>query len=201
MSAGGFPPIFEWKVALFQQNDDIKIRITSRHEDLSDALRSDIEEKVHRAEKFLSGGFRQAHVILTYEKKVHACEVNLSGGDEKFSAQGISHDMYTSIEACFAKLMRQAGKAKDKRVSRNSRMPRSLGSIRHGLIAAPEEGEEVEVVRSKKYQVKAMSVDEAARKLADSKDDLLVFRNDESGKTNVMYKRHDQQIGLIEPEH
>jgi ribosomal subunit interface protein len=108
---------------LFQQNDDIKIRITSRHEDLSEALRDDIEGKVHQAEKFLQGGCRQAQVILTYEKKAHVCEVNMTGGRNKFSSKGLSHDMYQSIEACFAKLMRQTKKAKDKRVSETPNCP------------------------------------------------------------------------------
>lgn len=186
---------------MFQKNDDIKIRITSRHENLSEALRTDIENKVHRAEKFLQGGFCQAHVILTYEKKSHVCEVNLTGGTVKFAAQAASHDMYTSIEACFAKLLRQTAKAKDKRVTRNTKMPRALASVRHGLIAAPEEGVEMEVVKSRKHAVKPMSVEEAAMQLADSKDEFLVFYNDESGSTNVVYKRRDQHIGLIEPEH
>lgn len=186
---------------MFQKNDDIKIRITSRHENLSEALRTDIETKVHRAEKYLSGDFRQAHVILTYEKKAHVCEVNLTGGTVKFSAQAVSHDMYTSIEACFAKLMRQTAKAKDKRVSSKNKLPRSLSSVRHGLIPAPEEGVEMEVLRSRKHAVKPMSVEEAAMQLADSKDEFLVFFNDESGSTNVVYKRRDQHIGLIEPEH
>jgi len=196
-----FSPTFTWKVALFQQNDDIKIRITSRHEDLSEALRDDIEGKVHQAEKFLQGGCRQAHVILTYEKKAHVCEVNMTGGRNKFSSKGLSHDMYQSIEACFAKLMRQTKKAKDKRVSRNTKLPRGLASVRHGLIPAPEPGGEIEVVRSRKHAVKPMTVEEAALQLADSKDEFLVFHNPESGNTNVVYKRRDQHIGLIEPEH
>jgi putative sigma-54 modulation protein len=57
------------------------------------------------------------------------------------------------------------------------------------------------VVRSRKHAVKPMTVEEAALQLADSKDEFLVFHNPESGNTNVVYKRRDQHIGLIEPEH
>jgi putative sigma-54 modulation protein len=195
------PPIFLRKVALFQKNDDIKIRITSRHEDLSEALRADIENKVHRAEKYLPGGFAQAHVILNYEKKSHVCEVNLTGGSVKFASKALSSDMYQSIEACFAKLMRQTAKAKDKRVSRNTKLPKALASIRHGLIPTADVGGEIDVIRSKKHAVKPMSVEEAAMQLNDSKDAFLVFLNAETNNTNVVYKRGDHHIGLIEPEH
>lgn len=186
---------------MFQKNDDTKIRITSRHENLSEALREDIEGKVQRLERYLPAGSRQAHVILTYEKKEHLCDVNLRGGNEKFSATGRSHDMYQSIEAAFAKVLRQMAKEKDRRVDKNTRLPRSLTHVRHGLIPSPEEGGEVEVVRTRKHAVKPMTIEEAALQLADSKDEFLVFHNADSHATNVVYKRRDQNIGLIEPEH
>jgi putative sigma-54 modulation protein len=186
---------------LFQKTDnEPKIRITSRHEILSEAIRSDIETKIQRVNRYLSGDFREAHIILNYEKKSHVCEATLSGPALKLAAKALSHDMYQSIEACFAKLMRQAAKAKDKRVHQ-SKGGRSLSTVRHGLIPAPDAGGEVEVVRSRKHAVKPMSVEEAALQLSSSKDEFLVFFNAESGRTNVVYKRRDQHIGLIEPEY
>ena len=187
---------------MFQKNDsEMKIRITSRRENLSDALRSDIEGKVQRVERYLPGGLREAHIILNYEKKSHVCEANLSGPALKIAARALSHDMYQSIEACFIKLMNQASKAKDKRVGHHASENRGLSSIRHGLIPAFDEGEEHEVIRSRKHAVKPMSIEEAALQLAASKDEFLVFLNAESNQTNVVYKRRDQHIGLIEPEY
>jgi len=177
-----------------------KVRITSRHENLSAALRDDIEGKVERVSRFLSK-VGEAHVILTYEKKSHVCEANLKGKGIQLSSRGASHDMYQSIEACFAKLGRQAAKMKDRLTDHKGPKGRTVETVRHGIFSPPDEGQEVEVIRSRKHAVKPMPVEEAALQLSASKDEFLVFLNAETGRTNVVYKRRDHHIGLIEPEY
>lgn len=177
-----------------------KIHLTSRHEVLTPALRRRVEEGLKRASK-LMGKLREAHVILNFENKQHTCEVNLYGKNLKLSAKGFSYDMYSSIDAALAKLARQVRKTKAKRVDRRRQgSPRSVEKVVHGLIAPFEEGEEVRVIRSRSHAIKPMSVEEAVLQLEGSRDEFLVFRNAESGKTNVVYKRSDKHIGLIEPE-
>jgi putative sigma-54 modulation protein len=183
-----------------QPGSGLKVRITSRHENLSPALREDIELKVARISRFLSQ-FNEAHIILNYEKKSHVCEANLKGKGIQLASRGASHDMYQSIEACFVKLGRQAAKLKDRLTDHKGNRPRNVESIRHGLIAPPDDGQDVEVIRSRKHAVKPMPVEEAALQLTSSKDEFLVFFNAETGRTNVVYKRRDQHIGLIEPEY
>ncbi len=187
-------PLFDKKPA------DLKIRITSRHEELSDSLRADIESRVARLERYM-GKLVEAHVVLTYEKKTHTCEITLKGKDHQFAAKANSPDMYKSIEAAFTKLERQTAKVKDKRAKHHDKHSKPLGSVRHGLIAPPEDNQEMEVIKSRKQAVKPMSVEEAALQLAASKDEFLVFHNAESDRTNVVYKRRDHHIGLIEPEY
>ena len=59
----------------------------------------------------------------------------------------------------------------------------------------------ITVVKTKKFALKPMTVDEAALQLSSSKDEFLVFHNAENERTSVVYKRTDKQIGLIEPEY
>jgi putative sigma-54 modulation protein len=56
------------------------------------------------------------------------------------------------------------------------------------------------VIRSKRFAVKPMSVDEAAMQMGLTTDDFLAFVNSETEQMNVMYRRRDGNYGLIEPE-
>lgn len=178
----------------------MKIHITSRHEQLTDGLRTHIEDKIRRVERYL-GKIKEAHVVLNFEKRMHQCEVNLTAKSLKLSARATSRDMYQSIDAALSRLEKQAHKQKDKRVDRHRDNPGGAASITHGLIQAPHEKGEVKVVRTKKYAVKPMTVEEAALQLSSSKDEFLVFSNAETDYTTVVYKRKDNHIGLIEPEY
>ena len=76
------------------QENNMKIVITSRHEFLSEGLKTHIEGKIRRVEKYL-GKIQEAHVILNFEKRSHLCEINLTGKSINLAATGSSHDMYS----------------------------------------------------------------------------------------------------------
>jgi putative sigma-54 modulation protein len=179
----------------------MKVHITSRHEQLTDGLRTHIEDKIQRVERYL-GKIKEAHVVLNFERKLHLCEVTLSAKGLKLSAKASSHDMYQSIDAALQRLEKQAHKQKDKRVEHHrSERPRAAGSATARAIPASEESDGVKVVHTKKYATKPMTIEEAALQLAASKDEFLVFSNAETERTGVVYKRKDHHIGLIEPEY
>ena len=56
------------------------------------------------------------------------------------------------------------------------------------------------IIRARRYAVKPMSVDEAAMEVADGRDAFLVFRNSSTEEINVLFRRADGNLGLIEPE-
>src|ERR1041384_4002049 len=160
----------------------MKIVITSRHEALTEGLRIHIEHKIHRVERYL-GKLREAHVVLNFEKKTHFCEVNLSAKSVQLTAKASSRDMYRSIDAALERLEKQAQKKKEKNISRHRLMsfPETRGVTR-GVLRMPAEGEEVQVIRTEKYAVKPMTVEEAALQLSGSKDEFIVFSNAETGR-------------------
>ena len=179
---------------------NFKLNITSRHENLSEALTNQVEAKIQRVERYL-GRITEAHVILTYERNLHLCEVTLTARHLKLSAKSSSRDMYASIDSALERLEKQARKNKEKRVERRHAPGGKTASVIHGLIPPGAEGEEFEVIRSKKHEIKPMTVEEAAMQLSVSKNEFLVFSDAETDKTCVVYKRKDNHIGLIEPEY
>ena len=63
-----------------------------------------------------------------------------------------------------------------------------------------DEPEEYRVVKTKRFPVKPMEVDEAILQMNMLDHTFFVFRSAESGQINVVYKRHDGNYALIEPE-
>jgi putative sigma-54 modulation protein len=176
----------------------MKISITSRHEKLTEGLKNHIEDKIQRVEKFL-GKIKEAHVILTFEKKVHLCEVTLAAKNLKLSAKATSRDMYQSIDAALTRLETQAHKQKDKRVGHHREEGRE--DFTRGDSPEVVEREDIKVIKAKKFAVKPLTVEEAAQQLSLTKDTFLVFLNAENERTSVVYKRTDNHVGLIEPEY
>jgi putative sigma-54 modulation protein len=56
------------------------------------------------------------------------------------------------------------------------------------------------IIRSHEVAAKPMSVDDAAVECGASDGDFLVFRNADTERINIVYKRKDGNIGWIEPE-
>jgi putative sigma-54 modulation protein len=64
-----------------------------------------------------------------------------------------------------------------------------------------EEEEEIEarIVRTKQFQMKPMSAEEAVLQLELLDHDFYVFTSADTGDINVVYRRRDGDYGLIEP--
>jgi putative sigma-54 modulation protein len=58
---------------------------------------------------------------------------------------------------------------------------------------------ESKIIKTEKVDTKPMDVDEAAMQMELSKRNFLVFFNSKSNTINVIYKRNDGNLGLIEP--
>ena len=55
-------------------------------------------------------------------------------------------------------------------------------------------------MRATRYAVKPMSVEDAALRVDDGGDGFVVFRNADTDAINVLYRRKDGNLGLIEPD-
>ena len=56
------------------------------------------------------------------------------------------------------------------------------------------------IVKTNMLPIRPMSIEEAALRLEDSKNEFIVFRDLDTDKVSVIYKRRDQNLGLIAPE-
>jgi putative sigma-54 modulation protein len=106
--------------------------------------------------------------------------------------------MYTAIDLMMDKIERQTKKYKDKLTSH-----KDLHHRARNTIFSPEEFTGMKdntSIKSESIVIQSMSADEAVLELGASDDDFYVFKNTETNKVNVMYRRQNGDFGLIEPE-
>jgi len=61
-------------------------------------------------------------------------------------------------------------------------------------------GQQPRIIKTSLLQIKPMSIEEAALRIDDSKNEFIVFRDAETDRVSVLYKRKDDHYGLIAPE-
>ena len=68
------------------------------------------------------------------------------------------------------------------------------------MAISPLEEEGPRVVKTKRFAMKPMSLDEAILQMDLLGHNFYVFRNARTDEVNVLYRRHEGNYGLIEPE-
>lgn len=172
----------------------MNIIVTGRHLDITPALKKYAEEKIKKFSRYLSN-ISEAIVTLSVEKYRHKVEVLLKVNGVLIQAEGITGEIYSSIDEVVEKLERQVKKYKEKLVSHRKGEGKT-GDIQPEASPLEETGR---IIKNKKFELKPMSPDEAAMQMELLDKDFFVFTNDGSGNINVIYRRQDGNFGLIEP--
>ena len=169
----------------------MNVIISGKHMDLTENLKDYAKEKISRFEKYLTN-ISEAMVTLSVEKYRHKAEVLLKVNGSMIQAESITGEMYSSIDEVAEKLERQVRKYKEKIVSHRKNMRQQSSSV-------PDEEIAPMIIKRKFFDIKPMSVEEAALSIDMTDKIFFVFTNASSGDINVLYKQKDGNLGLIEP--
>jgi putative sigma-54 modulation protein len=172
----------------------MNIIVTGRHLEVTPALKKYAEEKIKKFNRYLSN-ISEAIVTLSIEKYRHKVEVLLKVNGVLIQAEGITGEIYSSIDEVVEKLERQVKRYKEKLVSHRKGEGKAADTT---LKTSPAE-ETGKIIKNKKFELKPMSPDEAAMQMELLAKGFFVFINDSSGNINVIYRRNDGNFGLIEP--
>ncbi len=172
----------------------MNVIVTGRHLDVTPALKKYAEEKIKKFNRYLSN-ISEAIVTLSVEKYRHKVEVLLKVNGVLIQAEGITGEIYSSIDEVVEKLERQVKRYKEKLVSHRKGEGKA-GVTQLEATAVEETGR---IIKNKKFELKPMSPDEAAMQMELLDKNFFVFTNDSSGNINVIYRRRDGNFGLIEP--
>jgi len=189
----------------------MRLQVKGKNVEVSPAIRSYAEEKLGKLDRQLADPTR-VELELTVERNPSiadkiVAEATIWTKGPVLRAKERSTDMRASIDLLTDKLERQVIRYRQKRRRRGHRDADRDGTgqigtggaiARGGAMATDEEGGPV-IVKTKQFTMHPMSAEEAILQLELVGHDFFVFRHEDSGEINVVYRRNDGNYGLIEP--
>ena len=165
---------------------------------ISPELRRRIAAKMAKMER-LSPKLIEARVVLATERHRHLSEVTLHAKGATLHAEGAAPDFHAAIDQALATLSAQIRRKKERVSSRKGRAARSGPGPGAGAASLPELADETPPVVIRRTNAKPMSLEEAVDQLRLQTDGLLVFRNARTGAVNVLRRRGEGTVELVEP--
>lgn len=181
---------------------------TGRHIDVTPALRAHVEEHFGKIESmFENATTARAHVVIDVVKNRHIAEILFHWREHTLTAKDTNADMYQALTRCIDKIEKQALKLKKKMIDRRQEaMPMSAvapdtsaAETAEGAAPEPAESRAGRIIAARRYKVKPMTAEEAVLSLAEDGDQFVVFRDSDTDRLSVLYKRKDGNYGLIQP--
>jgi len=178
----------------------MRFEYTGRHVEVSPAIRRHVEEHFKKLDHIFNGDSTlNTHVIIDVEKNRQIGEIIVNWRDHTLTAKDTSADMYMALTRAMAKIEKQAVKLKKKIIDRKQ------GATSVARMAPPPDGDieatprPPRIIPARRYAVKPMTAEEASLRLSGEPDQFLVFRDADTQRLGVIYKRKDGNYGLIEP--
>jgi putative sigma-54 modulation protein len=174
----------------------MNINFTAQHTNITPEMKKYCERRLKSLEKLFGHGIN-ANIILSVEKYRHKAEINVRTRRMTLNAVEETQDMLSSLGLAFDNIEKRAKKEREKLRERKRRKTREKE-----IFSLPIESEERtgQVIRSRDYSLKPMSVEEALLQFDLDKKEVFVFRKSGSEKWAVIYRRKDGNYGLVEPE-
>ncbi len=179
----------------------MQITTTFRHMESSEALKSYVEEKLERVQKYIDEPI-VAQVFLTVEKIRHMAEITITAKGITIKASEETNDMYAAIDSVLDKIERQLRRYKEKIKEHKPAVETEERKVKKSVVEAVSLGVKNEpvIIKSKTFSIKPMSVEEAVMQMDLLHKDFLVFTDASTEYINVIYRRKDGNYGLIEPQ-
>jgi putative sigma-54 modulation protein len=171
--------------------------VTFKNLDSSENLKSYVADKLDRFDRLLNNP-AEAKVVLSVEKFRHIAEINIIGDKLNINGKEETNDMYSAIDMVLDKLEKQIKRSKQKiRGRRKNSKARAKRTISYEASSFEDETEGQ--IKIKNIEYKPMDIEEAVLQLDLVSYNFLVFTNARTEKTNVLYRRKDGHLGLIQP--
>ncbi|HKR66754.1 MAG TPA: ribosome-associated translation inhibitor RaiA [Thermoanaerobaculia bacterium] len=183
--------------------------ISGRNYDIPPDVRDMVEKKLAKIQERLFDDVIDVRVVLQVEKYRNICEILINGKEHDVkTVQESDESMQDAVNQAMDHLKRQAQKNR-KKIRDHHRKDGAKPAVTEWAVQVLEPGrirDEASTVRmpriikTNNLAIRPMSIEEAALRLDDSKNEFIVFRDIDTDKVSVIYKRRDNNLGLIAPE-
>ena len=181
---------------LIKELDIMRFIITGRNIDVTEGLKSAVEEKLGKLDRFFAPE-TEVNVTLSVEKERQKIEVTIPVKGKIIRSEQVSSDMYVSIDLVEEVIERQLKKYKNKIVSKQQN---AAAFAQEFVDKDYDDEDDVKIIRTKRFGIKPMDPEEACVQMELLGHNFYVFFNSETEEVNVVYKRKGNTYGLIEPE-
>ena len=173
----------------------MKFTIHGKKLKVTEALKSYIEEKIGRLDKYFQNPENiSANVLMRLSGNNQVVEVTINTHGLILRGEEANKDLYASIDLVTDKIERQIRKNKTKIHKKISKE-----TIRDfSEFESTEKEENKIVVKRKIIDMKPMSEEEAILQMDLIDHDFFVYKDEDTNNVKVIYKRKDGDYGVIE---
>lgn len=167
---------------------------------VTEAMKSYIEDKLGRLDKYLENSDSiRANVIVKVKGHLQTMEITIPLKSFILRSEETQEDFYAAVDKTIDKLERQIRKNKTRLMSRNSK-PSYDFNFEMIDFDKEEEKEESKIVKRKTIEVKPMDEEEAILQMELLGHQFYMYKDADTNKPAVVYKRNDGNYGVIESE-
>ena len=183
----------------------MNIEYQARNFSMDQAVRDYAAGKLAKALKFLEEPV-DIRVTLEVEKHRKIAELHVAHRHGVLQAAEETDEMRDAINLAADKIEKQARRSREKHQARRRRAAREQhGSANEWPVDVLErsslaENNKPQIIKSSVLSIKPMSLEEAALMLENAKNGFVVFRDSGNDRINVLYRRRDENYGLISPD-
>lgn len=171
----------------------MKFNIHGKNIEVTEAIRSYIESKIGKVEKYFSDTDLTATVTIRVRGKEQIVEVTIPASKMVLRAEEKHSDLYAAVDLVSDKLERQIRKNKTK-----ARKNLKQTIIFNDFDVDASEDVDDSIVKRKVIDTKPMSEEEAILQMELIGHDFFLFKNDKTNELCVIYKRKDKGYGILE---
>ena len=179
----------------------MKFTFTDKKVNLPKSLHNYAEKKVGKLDRYFKNE-AEANLVFSVEKDRNKVELTIRSGGTILRVAESTSDMFASVDAAVTSMERQLRKHKtrlEKRLRQGAFTPPAEAVEETSFVPDVEE-DEFQIVRTKKFPIKPMTVDEAILQMDLLGHNFFAFKNEDSDAFAVVYRRNDGDYGLISDE-
>lgn len=164
---------------------------------ITDAMNDYIEEKLGKLDKYLKNSDDvRVNVIVKVKNHEQRVEITIPLKTYILRSEETKDDFYAAVDKAVDKLERQIRKNKTRMMSKQVKTNIDFNMS----VIEPEKEEETKVLKRKVVEVKPMNEEEAILQMELLGHQFYMYKDSESEKTAVIYKRTDGNYGVLEAE-
>ncbi len=179
----------------------MRIAIRGKNVDTTPPVREYLSKRLSKVERHF-GSEVGINVLLSKDVEGYGAEVTVPINGLLIRSEETAGDLYSAIDLAVDKLVRQINRFRKRLVARRQASSIKQMPFVSEIEPAADDADEQngQIVRVKRFDLKPMPAEEAVLQMNLLGHDFFVFTNSESSQVSVVYRRHDGNYGLIEPE-